>query len=154
MNYAQARQRQTDSRWDWTVANRRTGTYPAGYCGGWKYDEWLAKDDGLVPREHLAQEAERCRPFQAKYHTDGHATKEEAERCHYEYEMDVELREMSEGRDTQHGCQAQECSAWTSKALGLGGYGTHHTWLCDEHRTREIFATLHPFSPGVTEAYS
>lgn len=155
MNYAQARQRQSDLRWDWTVANKRAGTYPSGYCGGWSYDRWLADPTNLVmPRQLLEREAAARRPFQAKYHTDGHATREEAERCHYEYALDLELQEGTIRPDEQHRCQAPDCAEWTQHYLSLGAYRAQTTFLCDAHRTRDVFAALHPFSPGSWEAFS
>lgn len=127
MQHCCARQRAADQRWDFT----RQG-YPTGYCGGFPksdnphnihgYEEWVAS----------------CEPYRHKFHTDGHATKEEACDCYLEYELDFHLRE-SESSNEQHKCQ--ECGIWTTHIVCLGGYSIYY--LCSEHATRDIVKKLH-----------
>lgn len=181
MNYAQARQRQTDGRWDWSVRNDDL-TWPAGYCAGWK--DWTPEGAhviGVRVEQLRADQESKSGLFRAKYHTDGHTTKEEAERCWWEYEIDQELREMERASSGSHEerwrCQARwvdreewqqervvavleryvpygdrSCDQWTTKALGVGYFG--ETYLCDAHRHRDVYAALHPFAPGRAMSYS
>lgn len=157
MNYAEARQRQSDGRWDWSVRNGAV-IRPSGYCAGPPPD-----DPGLIPAEHWRAHLEKIAPFRTKYHADGHATKEEAELCFYGYELDQHLHEVSCPPSEQHACQvpaetsdepARDCGVWTQKAFAIGSYSTDLTWLCDAHRTRQVFEALHPFRPGRSRIYS
>jgi hypothetical protein len=179
LNYAQARLRQSDGRWDWTVRNDDL-IRPTGYCRGWDdtpLDEVAARIG--MPLAMLEQDRAQHEPFRDKYHTDGHATKQEAERCFRDYQLDHELHELRGPSDEQHRCQAmwryvdkeqqgrvvatvehyepagpESCMQWTQHAMAIGGYSTDLTWLCDGHRKRDIFGALHPFRAGTSSAYS
>lgn len=138
MNYYQARQRTEDERWDYTCMNDRR-IWPVGYCRRWK--DW----DEDLKKTHPA-EYERYVAAKAKFHSEGHATKEEAERCHREYELDNFLKAFSCLSDEQHKCE--ECGAWTQSGLGLRGIPGNY--LCAAHATREFFEKLNPFTPGIS----
>lgn len=116
MNYAAARQRQSNGRWDWTVRN----------------------DDRI------------WRVAPCDDHEDGHATREEAERHHWEYEMARPIR-VFQDPDEQRKCEV--CSAWTHDRVKQEG-DWHQIVLCSEHQTREAIEQLRPFSPGQTVIYS
>lgn len=83
-------------------------------------------------------------------HTAGephaHATREEAERCFYDYEAG-QLVER-EYADTQHRCQFPDCTNWTSKFLEAGLLGAKE--LCDEHRNADGWRAANPFAPGLS----
>ena len=118
MNYDQARQRQSDGRWNWTTFNKRIGTFRSGPC---------------------------------RDHEDGHATKEDAERHFY----DDGLADVRESKSSSwHGCAV--CDAPTKNWIGSPGMdgAIPKTPLCDEHRTREQLAELHPFRPGMSLMHS
>lgn len=160
MNYAEARERQADHRWDWT--NKRDNqVWAVGYCGGWH--DWTDEQAARVgmPRDTLQADKEtRDGPFRAKFHTDGHATKEEAERCFYEHSLD-RVHEI-ENSSIQHRCSVplplpgSFCDAWTTKGLESPGYGGcfQVTWLCDAHRNREGLVVAHPFQKGLSMIHS
>lgn len=158
MNYEQARERQADHRWDWT--NMRDGSvWAVGYCGGW--NDWTPEQAARVGMPMAALQADlekKDGPFREKFHTDGHATKEEAERCFYEYCLD-RVRE-AEIASAQYRCrfplESGQCGAWTSKALESPGYSGcfEPTFLCDDHRTREGLRAVRPFHPGLCLIHS
>jgi hypothetical protein len=128
---------------------------PAGFCAGWQeWSEEEAKRCGL-PFEVIRREIEERLPFKDKYHTHGHATKVEAERCYYEYELS-DLRQGTCHEDEQHRCGAdvqisewfrQRCERFTKYYLGLR-HGGIQIFLCDEHRNAETFGKIYLFVPG------
>lgn len=148
MNYEQARQRKSDGRWDWTNLNDGF-TYRTGYCAAFKPMAEICASIGMPVNPDKAARHDR---FATKYHTDGHATREEAERCHYEYVLDNELREFQVGEDTQHKCEMPNCPNWTQAGMFVGNWETH--MLCDEHRNRAGIESVHPFEPNVSEIHS
>src|SRR6185503_14244261 len=85
----------------------------------------------------IAESMEKKRPFQAKYHTEGHADAAEACECYKQYELDHELEFKTlplEKADTLHKCQSAGCPEYTA---GIALLGQHrHFYLCDEHRNR------------------
>lgn len=149
MNYYQARQR-TDGRWDFTCMNDGQ-IHPVGYCHA--YRPWTAEvvrwhaDPEHAEEEAARLEAEQA-PFREKYHADGHATAEEADRCWYEYELD-DLRPVTYD-GAQYPCAV--CGAWTQQGLR----SRHETSrvLCADHANREGFAQAKPFHPGIRIASS
>lgn len=89
-----------------------------------------------------AEDWERCPP---------HATKEEAERHFYDFCL-----EQAKEHDGSHWMDCAKCGAATKKMLGNMGLGDlfHIEPLCDEHRTKEVLADLHPFAPGIAMVHS
>ena len=144
MNYYQARQRQIDQRWDFTSMNDEV-VHPVGYCHAYRKFVperclWIPEDFRVEYAEH---ENAKQAPFRNKYHDVGHTTKEEAERCWYEYGLD-QLR-SSTSLDAQHLCAI--CGAWTQRALS-SRHGDAIN-LCAEHANRDGFAQVRPFVPGI-----
>lgn len=116
MNYAQARQRESDGRWDYTVRNDDR-IWRTGYCAD---------------------------------HEDGHATKEEAEKHFYDYELDQPFR-IYEDINQQAKCVV--CGEWTQNRVMLyDGYTTYI--LCKDHQTKEDLMKVRPFTPGMSSIYS
>ena len=146
MNYDQARQR-AEGRWDWTTMNDGV-VRPKGYCAGWRYEE------PLPPYlEHLQKlrEADRLRdePLREKFHTDGHASAEEAVRCYYEYCLDhlhdYDMRGSFLRYDTCEVCRAPTSRGFDYRRLdGL----ILHVALCDAHRTLDRVRELRPCPDG------
>jgi hypothetical protein len=134
----QTRQRSKDKRFDMTVSSDDEGwCHPIGYCAGWKdlSDEEYKKTFSWAGEEMIARfkaDHEKLRPFQAKYHDDGHETREQAAACYREYEFDNELH-FHELRDEQRKCAV--CDAWTQGYASLGEF--HRFYLCDAHKNRE-----------------
>lgn len=155
MNYDEARQRERDGRWDWTTANRRLGTFPDGYCAGW-YTWTQADADRLaMPLDRLLEEQEKDHgAYRAKFHTDGHATKEEAERCYYEYSAD-HLYESGPWSPEQK-CRYPECRQLAEMGLENRGYAGCFSLmlLCNVHRTVEVMRELQPFKPDMRHIHS
>lgn len=147
MNYEQARERKADGRWDWT--NMRDGLiWATDYCAGFKpYAEICA----ALGMPNSPKAAERHDRYKDKYHTDGHATREEAERCHYDYQID-HAREFKIGPDTQRKCAYPDCEAWTQNGLQIGNYELY--LLCDGHRDRDGLERVAAFKPGAQEIHS
>lgn len=111
MRHTRALQRQSDGRWD--MATTAGGqSYGVGFCGG------KLVTYGLAPVSD------------GDYHTDGHATKEEAEDCYRRYLATTAILGMFE--DTQMRCKV--CEAWTQHYAQI--QDTVYT-LCPDHQTYE-----------------
>ena len=117
MNYFGARQRESDRRWDFT--QKRDGSiWPVGYCSG------KSEFSGS--------------------HEDGHASADEACACYRKYLLETSARfdEDRAASNTQHRCEAPDCTEWTS---GVGMVDdTYRWWLCAQHRTHEMLEKLMP----------
>lgn len=125
MNYYGPRQRDVDGRWDYT---RTSGdfTFADGYCMGYS----RIPDSATSP----------------KYHTNGHASPEEACECFKEYELDHFLRFTDDNpKEPLHPCHAPECKEVTS-GFAIVTSCMVNWWLCKEHRTREVVDFLHVVS--------
>lgn len=138
MQHACARLR-TDGRWDWTVKHDGV-VRPARYCAGWS-----ALDPDAPTAALLADWQGREAPLQGRYHTDGHATAEEAERCAWMWERDhvqVQLVGWVEP------CVATGCDE-------PGRWRVKDSWgaipACEAHATVDTWEALHPFRPGTQE---
>ena len=79
-----------DGRWDYTCTNG-AGTFPLGYCSGYRelLDSGVIK--GMFTQAMLDRENARTAPFQEKYHTTGHATAAEATNCYRQHQLDQHL---------------------------------------------------------------
>lgn len=101
MNYYEARQRESDQRWDYTCRNDNY-TWAVGYCRA--FEAWTkekAAEYGLpVSSNALAKEAS----FAHKHHTDGHATPEKACDCYREYLLDQKASYLRSYVGTQYPC--------------------------------------------------
>lgn len=84
---------------------------------------------------------EKMEPLKGKFHTDGHATEEEACECYKQYLLDTSLRLMTEEPENarqQNRCQV--CRKFTACYAQVGPYRLF--MLCPEHNTRENVAAL------------
>lgn len=128
------RQRQSDMRWDFTVSSDEEGwAHATGYCVGWKDPDDSNKELSEKFGDHYLirpDEAEKMRQFQAKFHSDGHATAQEASDCHDQYELDFELR-FSENPDEMLKCAS--CGDFTTGRCTVGTFGRYV--LCSSHQT-------------------
>lgn len=139
VNYYEARQRSDGSGWAWTGMNDgEVRTEPC--CWTWPEGEPRTVDEATGPNPKPLGEPH------------SHATREEAERCFYDYE----LRHLREGRirdDEQRRCEfvgadGVRCGRWTSAFLEAK-HLMHLTFLCRAHRTPESVAAVHPFHPNI-----
>ena len=131
MRHYCARQR-TDGRWDYCCGSA------VGYCRAW---EPIPEDGRIIPAESARQHNEQMQPFIGKFHSDGHATEEEACECYKNYLLDTRLHLVKEepaNASSQHRCQI--CNAFTACHASVGPYRMFT--LCPEHQTREIVAGL------------
>lgn len=140
MNYYEAKQRQTDKRWDYTRNNR-----PTGYCC-----EYLPVVSEIIPigeaeskeyqeaKEHQDQEAKEYSDTAHKHHTGGHETEKEACECYKEYRLDHHLS-LNRTMSSQQKCRI--CGEWTQKfaEVNLSCIFT----LCDKHNNRETVEGLY-----------
>lgn len=92
MNYYAARERLSDGRFDFTCRNDDK-TWPVGYCH--EYRQWSASDFNFMSEEAAAREAEKLNqkyePVREAFHSDGHATAEEAQACYRRFLLDTRL---------------------------------------------------------------
>lgn len=146
MNYYGARQRESDQRWDFTCKNDDR-IWPVGYCH--EYREWTAarlswvRDEAEAAAQAVRLEAEQA-PLRDKYHADGHATADEADRCFYDYQLD-HLRPL-EFSGAQYPCAV--CGAWSQQ--GLEAEQLSDAILCADHANREGYAQARPFHAGIS----
>ena len=140
MNYAEAREI-PGKGWHWTTMNNgsvRTAQPCIRHIGDESDPMWYLKPWN-------AADWQRCLP---------HKTKEDAERHFYEWS----LANVKEGSwDAYRKCHAPGCEVLTNKTLsnrGFDGYFQFMDELCDEHRTREVLAVLHPFMPEIALMHS
>lgn len=78
----------------------------------------------------------------------GHATKAEAEKHFYDYQIS-KLEEVEAEDRTLHLCDAPGCKTLTNKGLRGIHYFTTPSWLCVQHRFPNVFEILHPFAEGI-----
>lgn len=132
MNHLTAMQRVSDGRWDYTY----NGT-PWGYCRefqpftecSWMSQEWADKENA------------KQQPFLGKFHTDGHATAEEACECYKQYLLDLNLRlALEDPANPQQLNRCQICGTFTARHAFVGSYNVFV--LCPEHQTRESVESL------------
>ena len=133
MNYYKPLQRESDKRWDYTCSNRRTGIHPIGYCRKWKAFE----PSPYLTEEMCQRENQKLAPFISKFHSDGHATYEEACACYKEYLLDHRM-ERGLHPDEQRKCKV--CGAWTQVTIQVNYSGRYD--LCEQHATLEEVAKL------------
>ena len=137
MNYYRARQRADGSGWAWTTMN----------------DGHVRASDSCVtwPEGPPADVAEALAGIKPIGPDHVHATREEAERCYFEWEA-TNLRELT-WKDAQHPCQYPGCDIWTQKAVEAP-HSTKIADLCDDHRNADGWKAVHPFVPGLEIASS
>ena len=130
MNYYAARQRSDGSGWAFTYANDGiVRTYSS--CLTWPEGEPTSVDDKKPLGDPHA-----------------HATAEEAERCFYAYEL-AHLRELRTTSARRcRGPHAEGEAPWTDRALE-GRLLMDIVYLCDEHRTADVYEQIQPFRPGI-----
>jgi hypothetical protein len=140
MNYDQARELQ-EGGWHWTTMNDgvvRTAWPCLRYVGP------NISNADFMESPAKPEDFERCEP---------HASKEEAERHYYDASL-AEVRERAFA--DWSGCRV--CDAPTKKTLENSGmakaFSLNMDFLCDEHRTREQLAALHPFKADLSLIHS
>lgn len=155
MNYYAARQRQSDKRYDFTCQNDKR-IWPVGYCSAFRH--YTPEDFQFMSEEAAKREAEKLNakyaPLAASFHTDGHASAEEAQACYRKYLLDTRLQFTKElptpaaEPDTQHKCV--HCGVWTTGAAFID----MQSWsLCPEHQTRAVVELLFPSVGTIASSY-
>jgi len=135
------KQRLSDQRFDMCSSNTSgSRCYPIGYCHGRRE----LKPDEFVPAEIADRENAKTLPFASKFHTNGHATAEEAAACYDEFQLDLELT-FRESQNEQHKCQV--CGAWTQGVADLGRSISRRFYVCADHSTRGAIAALSKAAP-------
>lgn len=133
MNHLTARQRPSDSRWDYTWNGR-----PTGYC----HEYVPLKEDGqILPAEIAKRENAKMEALKDKFHSTGHATEQEACDCYKQHLLDTNLRltpEEPANASQQNRCQV--CQKFTACHASVGPYQLFV--LCPEHQTRECIESL------------
>lgn len=134
--FYQPLKRESDGRWDMTRGTGSTKPYAIGYCRGWTED---LPGEGAVSthlREEFEKDRERRRPFQEKYHRDGHAASGEATACWLLYQIDQRLKFL-EDPETQKKCFV--CAAWTTwLAVFRGSSFMVPLPVCQAHQDRDL----------------
>jgi hypothetical protein len=143
MNYYAARQRESDGKFDYTCHNDGR-TYPVGYCRAYRpFDD---KDLGTIfcgDAARMAKENEKYGQYANKYHSDGHATADEAGSCYRRYLLDNRSRlhsKKNEDADVLNKCAI--CGKWCANLGEVDSW--IHWYLCDEHLTQESLDELFP----------
>ena len=136
MNHYTARQRISDNRWDFTISNSRTGGGPVGYCAG-PPELGAEKLSKLLGAEVVKKMIEDLAPYKDNFHTDGHATAEEAANCYKRYLLDTKLR-IFDSSTQQNKCQV--CKEWTSRYAQVGMYFLAP--VCHAHANKEHISML------------
>jgi hypothetical protein len=134
MNYYKARERKSDGRFNFTCMNDDR-VWAVGYCHAFRdftdeeREQWHISDSKV----------ETHRSFASKYHTDGHATPEEAVECFKQYTLDHELQ-LGLRSETQM-LKCAVCGSWTQ----LGAMVGHSRFwpLCASHNFREEVERLY-----------
>jgi len=111
-------------RFDMTVgSDEEKWIHAIGYCVGIFEKVWpetppveLARVFSNCGQDYQAERAKTL-PLAAKFHGDGHATKEEANACWQGYRLDHEVTEV-EQEDRQQRCLL--CQAWTTHLVVVG----------------------------------
>lgn len=148
MQYLKPRQRESDKRWDYTAMHDHH-VRPIGYCRGWQDMHFKAlptinsiegfqSDGGIIWSKPDKEDYEARRD---KYHTDGHATAQEAADCFRQYCLDTRLNLDGQYVDTQFKCEV--CGTWTDRFAEIDHQ--QHV-LCDQHRNREEVEKLFSIS--------
>lgn len=132
MNHSCAMQRK-DGRWVYTRNGR-----PWGYCQ--EYAQ-IPADAKYLPAKMIAEHNAKMEPLKAKFHTDGHATEEEACECYKRFLLDTQLRlAKSEPENASQQNRCRVCGKFTACYATVGPYRMFI--LCPEHQTRECVASL------------
>lgn len=139
MNYDEAREI-PGKGWHWTTMNNGVVRIAQPCITILKPFDPGSLDFSLRPSDIV-----RCPP---------HATREEAERHYYDWCLST-VTEIKLG-EQQLRCRAPSCEAWTDTLLGNRQLERMFNGdpLCDEHRTRETLAAIHPFAPGLRSIHS
>lgn len=133
MNHLCARQRTSDERWVYTYNG-----VPYGYCCEYKP---ITEDCGWMNPETVKQHNDKMEPLRGKFHTDGHATEEDACECCKCYLLDTRLHlQPAEPENASQQNRCEVCNAFTACHASVGPYRMFT--LCPQHQTREVVAGL------------
>lgn len=131
MNHLCAYKWPDTNRWEYC----RNGV-PTGYCR-----EYKPLGGPMISPALAEKENEKMEPLRGNFHTDGHATKEEAEECYARYLLDTSLRlQTTEPDDAEHQEKCEICGAWTTCFARVGAYRAFV--LCPAHQTKEAVRSL------------
>lgn len=99
--------------------------------------------DWTVDQDQVIAKAGPC-----VLHSDGHATREEAERHFYDWDLQTLLTFTEGNEKTKHECEAPGCKTLTDRGLATR-FRWKVQWFCDLHRVKPIYEMLNPFEPGI-----
>lgn len=125
MNYYQARQRESDKRWDFTVRND-DDIRAVGYCH--PYESWSEEKAREFGVPFASQACARSASFAHRHHADGHETAEEATECYREYLLDHKAQYFQSYPNQQYPCKT--CGKSTTYFATVD----NQSWyLCADH---------------------
>lgn len=131
------RLRRMDGRFEYTVACRGVSV-PVGYCKA--YVPYTSAQAHWLGR--TLDELERGDPF--SYHSEGHATKEEACACYRRYLLDTSLKFY---RDSDVLAREMPCHVCRLPTLWIGEIPFLGRWhLCPHHQIRDVLSLRIPDS--------
>lgn len=139
MTWYRPLQRQ-DGRWDYTCTNSG-GTYPLGYCAGYRELTNEGALRGMFDQSTLDRENARMAPFREKYHRNGHETADESERCYRLHQLDQHLA-WDDGLLAQEQKRCEICQSWTGSFAYIHGGVSRSWYLCGDHLQRESVEKL------------
>jgi hypothetical protein len=143
MNYYQPRQRKTDMRWDFTSMNDGH-VWPVGYCDG-DFDKVKKRilDCDILPNREA--EVVKLEKFASKFHSNGHATCDEAVECYRQYQLDQHLR-LNKHENPAELRRCAVCGTWTGHHADIGMTTFD---LCDQHLGRNWVEELFKGSSNI-----
>ena len=143
MRYYAAKQREGNKRWDYTCSLDES-CWSVGYCAGWDEDSKTTDPDMI---ELIERELEKLRPFQDKFHTNGHETKAEALDCYRDYLINHRITWFTDD-SVKRRCDANECQNWTHNYAEANG---RILKLCDKHRNKETLREVFSLPSDIWE---
>ena len=132
-----------DKRW-YSTAKVGEYIYLMGYCVPYLP---LNKDIcAALKMQYDKQREIKLEQNKDKYHYTGHDTREEANRCYYEYILDIELKHI-QTPDWQGSTKCYICKSHTN--TGIEPQPGVFYWLCEKHNTNETIEKIIPFIPDM-----
>ena len=140
MRHYRARERRLDDRWEYTVEVNGL-SYPVGYCIKLPdlKSEYLIAALGSVRSPAYLYYAKSVADHSGSFHSDGHASKEEACICYRKYILDNRLR-----ISVAFARAPAKCQICREQTYLMATVDATRFILCDQHRNRKQIEVIMP----------
>lgn len=131
-----------DGRW-FSTCKMGKNIFLVGYCILYiQRSPEMCKSMNL---EYDKQLEKKLEVYQDKYHLNGHDTKEEANKCYYNYMLDNELKHVH--IDDWQASACHICGKLSVNGIepDIGNF----IWLCSQHYNRKEIEIIVPFNPDL-----